>query len=462
MVRENRLTGKITTLALCLLCSFAGAQTHEFELKNGLKLLVREDTRAPVVVAQVWYKVGSSYEHDGITGVSHALEHMMFKGTRKYGEGEFSRIIAENGGTENAFTGPDYTAYFQTLESSRLAISFELEADRMRNLTLPPDAFAREIEVVKEERRLRTEDNPGAYMREVGMATAFQTSPYRQPVIGWMADLESMQVSQLRDWYRAWYAPDNATVVVVGDVQPEEVYALARKYFGPLKRGSAAPPAARPEVSQYGSKRVTVQRPAEVPQLMMAYKAPALNSSLQESSVSEPWEPYALEVLSGILSGGQSARFPSRLVRGEEVATGVSSSYNLAARLDGLFTISGTPAQGKTIAELEHSIRAQIADVQQNEVKDEELQRVKAQVVSSQVYEQDSAFFQGMILGIYETVGLGWQRADEYVDRIQEITAAQVQAVARKYLIDESVTVAVLEPVTAAGSVTDPAATNGD
>jgi len=438
----------IPVLLLGLYCSLAGAQeVQEYVLNNGLKLLVKEDHRAPVVVSQVWYKVGSSYEHDGITGVSHALEHMMFKGTRKYGEGEFSRIIAENGGNENAFTADDYTGYYQMMEKSRLPISFELEADRMRNLTLPAEAFEKEIEVVKEERRLRTEDNPNAAMREVAAATAFQTSPYRQPIIGWMADLDSMKVEQLRDWYKLWYAPNNATVIVVGDVSAQEVYKLARKYFGPLKKESITPPVPRPEVSQSGIKRVVVKRVAEIPRIMMAYKVPGLKSSLEQGSEVEAWEPYALEVLAGILSGGSSARFESRLVRGQEIADGLGSSYQMAGRLDGLFTIGGTPAQGRTVAELESAIRQQIEELQQAEVTEQELQRVKAQVVSSDVYERDSVYYQAMILGIFETVGLGWQLADEYVGRIQEITAAQVQAVARKYFIDDRVTVAVLEPL---------------
>lgn len=437
----------LLTVFLCMGSPCAIAQVHEFILGNGLKLLVKEDSRAPVVVSQVWYKVGSSYEHDGITGISHVLEHMMFKGTRKYGEGEFSRIIAENGGNENAFTGSDYTAYFQTLEKSRLHISFELEADRMRNLTLTADAFSREIEVVKEERRLRTEDNPNAYMREVAMATAFQTSPYRQPIVGWMADLESLQIDQVRIWYGSWYAPDNATVVVVGDVSAGEVYKLAVRHFGTLKPGSAPPPARRPEIPQSGVKRVVVNRPAEVPGLMMAYKVPALKPSLAENDGSDSWEPYALEVLSGILSGGDSARFASRLVRGTEVAAGVSSGYDLTGRLDGLFTIVGTPVQGRTVVELEMAIKGQIEDLQKNPVEDEELERVKAQVVASEVYERDSAFFQGMIIGIYETAGLGWQLADEYVHAIENISPAQVQQVARKYLIEDRATVATLNPL---------------
>ncbi len=444
---EINLVKFILALIFFLFSSIAGAQVHEFVLKNGLKLLVKEDDRAPIVVSQIWYKVGSSYETDGTTGVSHVLEHMMFQGTRKHGEGEFSRIIAENGGSENAFTGSDYTAYFQTLEKSRLPISFELEADRMRNITLPQEAFEKEIEVVKEERRLRTDDNPNSYLREVANATAFQTSPYRQPIIGWMADLESMDVADLRSWYKKWYAPNNATLVVVGDIEADDVYKLARKYFGRLKGEVALPPSHRPEVEQQGIKRVIVKRPAEIARLTMAYKTPALKSALQDNSSVEKWEPYALEMLSGILSGGSSARFASRLVRGEEVATGVNSSYNLAGRLDGLFVISATPAQGKSIEELEQAIRAQINELKSSEVAEEELQRVKAQVVSSDVYEKDSAFYQGMILGTFETVGLGWEYAEEYVEQISAITAEQVQEVTKKYLNDNVATIAVLEPI---------------
>ncbi len=452
----------ILAILLCLCSTLAGAQVQEYVLKNGLKLLVKEDHRAPVVVSQVWYKVGSSYEYDGITGISHALEHMMFKGTRKHGEGEFSRIISENGGNENAFTGDDYTAYFQTMEKSRLPISFELEADRMRNLTLPEVEFSKEIEVVMEERRLRTEDNPNAFMREIATATAFQTSPYRQPVIGWMADLKSMQVEQLRDWYRQWYAPNNATVVVVGDIQADEVHALAKKYFGPLKKEVIVPPSFRPEVQQQGLKRVVVKRPAEVPQLYMAWKVPGLISVRGENAEVEAWEPYALEVLSGILSGGSSARFESRLVRGQQVATSASSGYQLTGRLDGLFTVGATPAQDRTVAELETAIRQQVDELRENEVSIDELQRIKAQVVSSEVYERDSAFFQGMVLGTFETVGLGWQLADEYVDRIQQITAAQVLTVAQKYLVDDRATVALLEPLPMDEAATQGPTTKGD
>lgn len=432
-------------LLLALFCIHAFA-VSEYRLDNGLLLLVKEDHRAPVVVTQVWYRVGASYEHDGITGISHALEHMMFQGTRKLAAGEFSRIIAENGGSENAFTSADYTAYFQTLERSRLEVSFRLEADRMRNLTLAQPEFDKEIKVVREERRLRTEDQPDAYAGEVALATAFLASPYRQPVIGWMADLEAMQVPDLRAWYERWYAPDNAIVVVAGDVEPAEVHRLARKYFAPLRARKTQPPAPRPEPPQTGQKRVIVKRPAEVPSLIMAWKTPVLTSTLRAASDVESWEPYALEMLAGILDGGSSARFATRLVRGAEVAAGVGVDYQFASRLDNLLSIEGTPAQGRTTAELEQAIRAEIAQLQEQPVEERELDRVKAQVVSQDIYQKDSLFYQALVLGVFESVGLGWRRVEEYVPGIRSVTAAQVQAVARKYFNDDGLTVAVLEP----------------
>ena len=423
------------------------AATSEFSLDNGLRIIVREDHRAPVVVSQIWYKVGSSYEHAGITGVSHALEHMMFKGTKAHPAGEFSRIISDNGGSENAFTGSDYTAYFQTLEKSRLPISFELEADRMQNLLLEPKEFAKEIEVVKEERRMRTVDNPQAFLNEVAMATAFQTSPYRDPIIGWMSDLKKMKAAELKTWYRKWYEPNNATLVVAGDVDPQQVFGLAKKYFGPIPRGTVPKNVPVPEVPQHGIKRVTVKRPAEVPSLLMGYKVPVLTTAIKHPKQVPEWEPYALDVLAGVLDGGDSARFTTRLVRGQEVAAAIGAGYSMTDRLDSLFTIDATPAQGKTIAELEQAIRKQLELLKEQPVEKSELERVKAQVVSQDVYQRDSIFYQAMIIGMFETVGLSWKLSDEYVKHVQAITADQVRTVAKKYLVDDHLTVAELVPL---------------
>jgi zinc protease len=414
---------------------------HEFKLDNGMKVIIKEDHRSPVVVSQVWYKVGSSYEHDGVTGLSHALEHMMFKGTPQHGPNEFSRIVAENGGRENAFTSHDYTVYFQQLEKSRLPISFELEADRMRHLTLAPEEFAKEIQVVMEERRMRTDDDPESLTDEQFSAVAFLNSAYRIPVIGWMDDLKSMRVEDLRNWYQTWYAPNNATLVVVGDVDPQQAFTLAKKYFGPLKPSTIPAVKPREEIPQTGVRRLVVKAPAELPYIIMGYKVPVLKTA--EDST----EPYALEVLAGILSGGDSARIAKHLIRDSQVAAQASAGYSLDARSDNLFELDGTPAQGHTIADLEKGLREQVRKLQDDLVSEDELKRVKAQVVAGDVYKKDSVFYQAMEIGSLETVGLGWQVADQYVDRVKAVTAEQVRDVARKYLIDDHLTVATLDPL---------------
>ena len=418
----------------------AGAVT-EYQLDNGLKLVIKEDHRAPVVVSQVWYRVGASYEHDGITGVSHVLEHMMFKGTDAHPPGEFSRIISANGGTENAFTSKDYTAYFQRLEKSRLAVSFELEADRMRNLHLQDKEFQKEINVVMEERRLRTEDKPTALTYEQFIASAFVSSSVRIPTIGWMNDLENMELDDLQRWYKRWYAPNNAIVVVVGDVQPKEVLALAKKYFGPLKAEEIVPPKPRLEPPQKGRRHVIVQAPAEVPYTIMGYKVPVLKTA------TEDWEPYALEVLANILDGGDSARLTRELVRGSQVATSAGAGYDLYDRQQGLFLLDGTPADAHSVEDVRQALFEQIQRLKESPVEVRELERIKSSVVASNVYEQDSSFYQGMKVGQLEAVGLDWKLADVYVERINAVTAEQVQAVAKKYLVEESLTIAELDPL---------------
>ena len=242
--------------------SWAGS-VQEFKLDNGLKLMVQEDHRSPVVVSQVWYKAGSLDEVNGKTGVAHVLEHMMFKGTKKVKAGQFSRIIAAAGGKENAFTSSDYTCYFQQLEKSNLALSFELEADRMANLQLTKEEFDKEIKVVMEERRWRTDDKPQSLVNEAFQGAVYRAHPYSRPVIGFMNDLENMSYEDAREWYDLWYAPNNATVVVVGDVQAQEVYKLAKQHFGKLSTKKL--PVRKPQVepAQLGERRVVVKAPAK-------------------------------------------------------------------------------------------------------------------------------------------------------------------------------------------------------
>ena len=431
------------------------SDVHSYELNNGMKILIKEDRRAPVVASMVWYKVGGSYEPSGLTGISHVLEHMMFKGTEKHPPGEFSRIIAANGGRENAFTGRDYTAYFQQLEAGRLEISFEMEADRMRNMKVLDEEFAKEVQVVMEERRLRTEDRPTSLTYERFNAAAYVTSPYHNPIVGWMDDLENMTADDIRQWYNKWYAPNNATLVVVGDIDPQATFELAKEYFGPLKADEIATTKPRREIEQKGERRIRVKTPAELPYLLMGYKTPNYTSAEQS------WEPYALAVLSSIMDGGASARFARDLVRGKQVAASVGASYDAFTRLDNMFLFDGKPAQGRTMEELENAIRDQIEQLQETLVSDAELSRVKAQVIAGDVYQKDSIFYQAMELGMLTAIGLDWRLGETYAQRINEVTAEQVREVARKYLIEDRLTVAVLDPLPIDTAQPRPAASTG-
>ena len=417
-------------------------KVYEKSLDNGLKVLVKPDARAPVVVSQIWYKVGGSYEPEGKTGISHVLEHMMFKGTDTLEPNEFSRIIAEHGGQDNAFTSRDYTAYFQTLEKSKLEVAFRLEADRMRNLTLDEHEFAKEIEVVKEERRLRTEDRPESLAYETFMATAYTKSNYRNPIIGWPQDLDALRVEDLRAWYDNFYVPSNATLVVVGDVEPAEVFDLAERYFGRITKPQTQPTHNPAEPAQSELRRIEVKAPAKVPYLLLGYHVPVIPSV----DPAEDWVPYALEISAYLLDGGKSARLNTALVRDQQVASSVGAGYDAVSRNPTLFLIDGNPAPGATLEQLESAIKEQINLMRNELATEEELARVKAQIVASKVYEMDSSFYQGMQLGIIETNGLPWQLGEEIHDRLRAVTAEQVRDVVRKYLVDDNLTVAILRP----------------
>lgn len=417
----------------------------EYRLSNGMKVIVVENHRAPVVVSQVWYRIGASYEHDGITGVSHVLEHMMFKGTSKHPAGEFSEIVAANGGEENAFTGRDFTAYFQKIAKDRLELCLELEADRMRNLTFSEEEFLKEIEVVKEERRLRTDDKPTALTYERFNAVAYTNNPYRQPIIGWMEDLDTMTVEDARQWYETWYAPNNATLVVAGDVAGDDVYQLAKQYFGQYPASHIPQLKPRREAKQYGTQRVSVEVPAKVPYLIMGYKTPVLTPDKVDAE--DEWEMYALEVLAGVLDGGNSARLSNNLVRGQQIANSASAGYSMSARHESMFTLTAVPNDDVAVDVLEFALREVVNTIRTQPPGEDELERVKAQVVASQVYQQDSIFYQAMEIGMLDTIGLPWKLKDGYVEKILAVSADQVRQVAEKYLTDDRLTVAVLDPL---------------
>ena len=418
----------------------AHANPFEHELANGLRVIVKEDHRAPTAVHMVWYRAGGMDETSRTTGVAHLLEHMMFKGTPSVGGGEFSRRVAAAGGRDNAFTSKDYTAYFQQVPKDKLADVMQLEADRMRHLTLAEEDFAQEIKVVMEERRMRTDDQPQARLYEQMMATAFQVHPYRVPVIGWMNDLRNMTVSDARDWYERWYEPNNAYVVVVGDVDHQEVFKLAERWYGPLAARPPTPRKAQVEPEQSGIRRLTVKAPADLPVLLMAYKVPVIRD------VEADADPYALEMLAAILDGHDAARFTRHLVREQRLAQSAGAGYDATARGPGLFYLQGAPSAGKTVAELEAGLRAEIARVARDGVTDEELKRARAQLVAGEIYKLDSMFGQTMEIGRLEALGLSYRSNQRMIEKLKAVGAQDVQNVARKYFSDDHLTVAQLDP----------------
>lgn len=435
-----RLKYLLPLLLAAGLASVATANPYETTLKNGLRVIVKEDHRAPTAVQMVWYRIGSMDEVDGASGVAHVLEHMMFKGTPSVGPGEFNKRVAAAGGRDNAFTSRDYTAYFQQIPKEKLADMMQLEADRMRHLNVDAQEFAQEIKVVMEERRMRTDDNPQAKLFEQMNAVAFQAHPYRRPIIGWMNDLENMSAADAKAWYDTWYVPNNAYVVITGDVDHKTVFALAERYYGPLE-GRPLPPRRQPvEPKQEGIRRITVKAPAELPVLIMGYKAPILRDVDKDS------DPYALEMLAAILDGHDAARFNKKLVREDKIALSAGIDYDNTARGPGMLYLHGTPSEGKTVADLEAALRAEIARVQKEGVSEAELKRAKAQLIASEVYKKDSMFGQAMEIGQIEAVGLPYRKLDRMLDKLQQVTAAQVQAVAQKYFNDDALTVGVLDP----------------
>jgi zinc protease len=441
-VSRSIITFTLTALIACVrLAAHAADNTvHEFRLDNGMRVLVKEDHRAPVVVSMVWYGVGSTDEHSGVTGVAHVLEHMMFKGTAKVPSGEFSKRVARAGGRDNAFTARDYTAYFQTLHRDRLPLVLEMEADRMANLALTKEEFEKEIKVVMEERRWRYEDRPHSLVYEALMATALRAHPYRHPTIGWMDDLQNMSVNDALDWYQRWYAPNNAILVIVGDVTGNEVSTLARKYFSGVRPRALPERKPQNEPQQAGERRVIVKAPAKLPYVLLAYRAPKLVDPDKD------WEPYALEVLEHVLDGHDAARLTTRLVRGSRIATSAGAGYAGIGRGPGMFLLSATPSEGRDVAEVEAALKAEVQRVASEGVRDEELKRVIAQVVSSQVYERDSMFVQARQIGELESIGFSHRVNDTRLRRLREVTAEQVREVAQRYFLDDRLTVAVLDP----------------
>jgi len=416
---------------------------QQFTLANGMTLIVQPDRRAPTAVQMVWVRVGSMDEVDGTSGVAHALEHMMFKGTKSIKPGEFSRRVAQLGGQENAFTTRDYTGYYQQIPVGSLEQVMKLESDRFANNQWPDDEFKREIEVVKEERRLRTEDQPRALLGEQQNAAVFTASPYHRPVVGWMSDLDAMTPDDAREFHKRWYVPANAALVVAGDVDIAKVRALAEKYYGGIP--SRAVPSRKPRVEpvQRGIRRLEFKAPAEQAYVSLAYRVPQL-ANIDDTN-SDSW---ALVVLSAVLDGYAGARLDRALTQGpDRVADSAGAYSGFIGRGPQLFVLDGVPSQGKSAEAVEAALRAQVARIAKDGVGEAELARVKTQWVASETYKRDSVMAQARDLGSNWVQGLPLDASERIVARLQAVTAAQVQAVAAKYFGDDQLTVATLRPL---------------
>lgn len=441
MFRQN--FPRIALLAAALFAAAGPLHANPFEttLDNGMQVIVKEDRRAPSVVHMVWYDVGAMDEPEGVSGIAHLLEHLMFKGTEKVGPGEFNKHVAAVGGRDNAFTSRDYTAYFQQIPPAQLGDMMMLEADRMANLKITEALFAPELDVVKEERRLRTEDEPRALVHEQLMATAFQANPYRRPIIGWMTDLDTMTAEDARTWHRNWYAPNNARLVVVGDVDHQAVFDLARHHYGAVAARELPQRRITPEPEQRGPRQSVVRAPAELPYVALAWHAPTLHDPANDRDV------YALQVLAAVLDGYDGARLPRRLVRESRVAVSVGAGYDGTARGPSLFTLDAAPAAGKTVADVATALRGEIARIQKEGIAEDELERVKTQTIAGEVYKRDSLMGQAMEIGFLEASGLSWRDEAALLEGVRRVTAAEVQAVARKYFTDTTLTRAQLDPL---------------
>jgi len=426
----------VTILVLAIHSSTASAApVQEFVLDNGLKVLLLEDHKSPAVTFQVWYRVGGRNEKDGKSGLAHFLEHMMFKGTPTTGPEEYSRIIAKNGGRSNAFTSSDMTVYFATMSREKIAIELELEADRMANALLGEKYFAAEKKVIQEERRLRTEDNPASALSEVASAMAFMVHPYRRPVVGWMEDIENLTRQDLVDFYKLYYEPNNAFIVVVGDFSSAELIEKIRAAFGKIPRGPEPPKVNVEEPEQHGERRVILKKEAELPFTLMFYRAPNLKSP----------DSFALDVLSVVLAGGRSSRLYRDLVYEKRLARSVDADYS-GVSVDPMgFSITAQLLPGIDPAKLEREIERGLDEVKSQLISERELQKAKNQIEAAFVFAQDSIFGQSMKIGYYEITG-GWRQMDDYLNGIRKVSRDDIRRVARQYLKTDTRTVGTLIP----------------
>ena len=402
-------------------------------LPNGLKVLVLENHKAPLATFNVFYRVGSRNEQMGKTGLSHLCEHLMFDGTKKLKPDEYSQIIQEHGGMDNAFTESDFTDYFVTINKDHLDVPISLEADRMANFE--PKGFEREKHVVLEERRLRTDDNPEDALDEMVRAQAYVAHPYHWPVIGWFHDVDGLTLDDAMAYHKIYYSPQNALIVVVGDFNADQVLKTISEAFGSIKNGPKPPPVTELEPPQEGTRRIELQHAANLPAFEEAYHVPNISSP----------DGYALEVASEILSDGESSRFYQKLVVEKQMVVSIGADYDLTSFDPGLFVVSAQMRPGVKASDTQAEVEKQLAELRDTAVGADELQKAKNLEQAQYVFGQDSIMREAEMLGVYEMLG-DYHLADKYLDGIDKVTAADVQRVAKTYLLATNMTEGVLVP----------------
>jgi zinc protease len=405
-------------------------------LDNGLRVLLLEDHRSPIVSVQVWYRVGSRNEQRGATGLAHFLEHMMFKGTPKHPRGQFAELVERNGGQNNAFTTQDVTSYFVNIASDRVDLVLDLEADRMRNLVLDPKDIESERQVVIEERRTRTEDDPGGFLGEAVSAMAFRAHPYGQPIVGWMEDLTRITPAQLRAFYDTYYVPGNAIIAVAGDFKAAELLDKIKQRFGTIPRAADPPRVTAVEPAQDGERRVTLRRPeARLPIVYLGWHVPNYTST----------DAPALELLSTVLSSGRASRLYRHLVYDRQLALNAGGDYSYFSLDPNLFWFWATPMPGQTPETLEKELLAEMEKLRTELVTDEELTRAKNQTEAAFVFQEDSIYRRASLLARFELLG-GYDRKDEFLKSIRSVTAADLQRVAKAWFPPDMKNAGVLFP----------------
>ncbi len=408
---------------------------EEHFLDNGLRILTWEDHSAPVISYQVWFNVGSINERPGITGISHLFEHMMFKGSKKYGPEEHANIVKAHGGRLNAFTSNDMTVYFENIASDKLELVIALEAERQANLAITEENLASEREVVKEERRMRVDNSVFGDMLEQLSANAYLAHPYMWSVVGWMSDLNAITLEQCREYHRIHYAPNNATVVIVGDFNTEEALKLVEKYYGKIPRQEEPPPVVTVEPPQRGERRVYVYRQAQLPMLLAGYHIPDINSE----------DLPALQVAASILSEGESSRIYRKMVYEDQIALYAGGSVDESKDPSLFYAYCGMNI-GRDIEEGEKELFDIIEGLAENPPTEDELQKVKNQAEADFLMSLQTNMYKGYNLGFYQTVAGDWREMLKKVDKIRSVTAEKVAEVASKYLVPRNRTTVILIP----------------